>query len=194
MYSTKCCILGNTNVGKTSIIQKYVNKSFNLTNATLGAIFWVVNDEDNEVQIDLWDTAGQEKYNSLIPMYTRGSDIIILAFDLNDKKTFNDLLIWKSKAQQRHLNPYFVIVGNKCDLDIFRQVEEKDIKNMIHDHFNVDNTQYFLTSAKSGENIKELFEHLFKLSKSIDKKKTIFNKNVDLNKLKIIEKKNNCCY
>ena len=71
---------------------------------------------------------------------------------------------------------------------------EVDIKNMINDHFNVDNTQYFLTSAKSGENIKELFEHLFKLSKSINKKKTIFNKNVDLNKLKIVTKKDNCCY
>ena len=194
MYSIKSCILGNTNVGKTSIIQKYVNKNSNLTNATLGAIFWVVQDEEKNVQIDLWDTAGQEKYNSLIPMYTRGSDIIILTFDLNDKKTFQDLVIWKNKVDFKHLKPYFVIVGNKCDLGIFRQVEEKDIKNLISDHFNMDNTQYFLTSAKTGENLKELFEHLFILAKRINKKKTIFNKNVDLNKLKIIEKKNNCCY
>ena len=94
MYSIKCCILGNTNVGKTSIIQKYVNKNFNLTNATLGAIFWVVNDEDNEVQIDLWDTAGQERYRTITNAYYKGADGIVLVFDLFDRQSFTNLDNW----------------------------------------------------------------------------------------------------
>ena len=93
-YNTiKCVIIGDSNVGKTSIIHNYMKKKSLSTNTTLGAVFWSLSKtiNGNKININLWDTAGQERYNSLIPMYTRGADIILFVFDLTDKYSFNNI-------------------------------------------------------------------------------------------------------
>ena len=96
--SIKCVILGDSGIGKTSIIKKYNSSSVSAHNeSTLGAIYWELfykYDEEKNIRINFWDTAGQERYNSLIPMYVRECDIIILTFDLTYYDSFKNLSKW----------------------------------------------------------------------------------------------------
>ena len=117
-YIIKCAIIGNPNVGKTSIIQQFLEKKTKLNDTTLGAIFWVLNHttKDGEtIKIDMWDTAGQERYNALIPMYTRNSDIILITFDITNIESFKDLKKWVSILDDQELDCYKIIIGNKID-------------------------------------------------------------------------------
>lgn len=195
-YSIKCSIIGDSFIGKTTIINKYVNDSNNLTNATIGAIYWSFNKNKNghNIKINLWDTAGQEKYHSLIPMYTRSCDIILLTFDLTNKVTLYNLKRWYEICNNL-LNVKYIIIGNKSDKKDFIQVSEDMIENFIKDSFKED-IPYILTSGKTGENINELFDMIFDLSLGKLETKIIFNKEnsncISLNEE--ISTKKNCCY
>ena len=119
--TVKCCIIGSCGVGKTSIIHKYMGKKSQNTETTLGAIFWTFEKETDEgyrYKIDFWDTAGQERYNSLIPMYSRNSDIIIIAFDIADRQTFLDVEKWLETVTEKSNNSNLILVGNKSDMGI----------------------------------------------------------------------------
>lgn len=203
----KCTIIGDCNVGKTSIINKFFNisnkKEDDYTNdnddknCTIGAIYWSLSKiiNDKKVKINLWDTAGQEKYNSLIPMYTRGCDILLLTFDLTDKKTFYNLIKWHNLCKS-NLNIKYIIVGNKNDRKDFIQVTEEMINDFIGLNFKND-IPFILTSAKTGENIDELFDIIFSSGETIVNRKKIFNKPtnkyISLNE-EIKTDKKYCCY
>ena len=161
----KCCIIGSCDVGKTSIIQQHLKQS-SQTEATLGAIYWVLNhttSDGNIIKIDFWDTAGQERYNSLIPMYTRNTDIILLTFDISRKDTFLDLERWIDILINPHINLekiQIILLGNKSDLEIFRQVELSEIDMFVKKHSDK-NIYYLETSARTGSNIETLFHKIY---------------------------------
>ena len=161
----KCCIIGSCDVGKTSIIQQHLKQS-SQTEATLGAIYWVLNHttpDGNIIKIDFWDTAGQERYNSLIPMYTRNTDIILLTFDISRKDSFLDLERWLDLLDQPHIkleNIQIILLGNKSDLEIFRQVEQPEIDIFLKKHLDK-KICYLETSARTGSNIETLFQKIY---------------------------------
>ena len=193
----KCCIVGSCNVGKTSIIQKYISKKNGLTDTTLGAIYWLIEHTSKsgiKFKIDFWDTAGQERYNSLIPMYSRNSDIIILVFDITDRNSFLELNKWVKIIKEHNTQSNIVLVGNKFDREFFRRVHNTEIKQFITDNFN-DNIIYLETSANSGFNIDILFQKIFDLAEC---KLKLRDSNSQSNKLefKILDNDENyykCC-
>ena len=204
----KCTIIGDCNVGKTRIINKFFNisnknnnKENDYTNddknCTIGAIYWSLSKIRNnkKIKINLWDTAGQEKFNSLIPMYTRGCDILLLTFDLTDKKTFYNLIKWYNLCKS-NLNIKYIIVGNKNDRKDFIQVTEEMINDFISLNFKND-IPFILTSAKTGENIDELFDIIFLSGEGVINRRKIFykptNNYISLNNESKTEKKY-CCY
>lgn len=202
-YGTiKCCIVGSCNVGKTSIIQKYLTNKNN-TETTLGAIYWLIehtSDCGKHFKIDFWDTAGQERYNSLIPMYSRNSDIILLTFDITIRETFTDLQRWIKVINSFETNntAHIIIIGNKTDLELFRQVEKKEVDDFIRHNFS-NQVTYWETSAKTGENINSLFNKIFNIAVDKIKVTNSFNKK-NMLELKIInskedeiERKYQCC-
>lgn len=195
--SIKVCILGSCNVGKTSIILKYLNNNKN-TETTLGAIYWLLEHTTKcgkEIKINFWDTAGQERYNSLIPMYSRNSDIVLITFDLTDKDTFSELDKWINIVQDNNPNCKIILIGNKCDLKIFRRIEYNDVQSLIKNKF-IQNVIYMETSAVSGINIKNLFEKIFELSLSIVKERKVETIMKDITELEIesnAESKLSCC-
>ena len=198
-YVIKCVIIGDSSVGKTSIVNYYLTNKMKNTETTLGAIFWLIDkqlENGDIIKLNVWDTAGQERYNSLIPMYTRNSDIVILTFSLTDRVSFNNLVKWKdtTKYCTNLDNLKFIIIGNKSDLENYICITDKDVKNMIKKHFDKD-TPYFKTSALSGNNISEAFDKIFNLAEKIIEEnqnnknmyKSFENKNV------LNSKKNMCC-
>ena len=199
--SLKCCIVGSCGVGKTSIIQKYLKKNNNNTETTLGAIFWTVNHKITNglnYKIDFWDTAGQERYNSLIPMYSRNSDIMIIAFDISDRGTFLDVDRWLHTLTEKSVNSKLILLGNKCDMELYRQVYERDVKKYMKEQKNngIEMT-YLETSAQDGNNIDRLFEMIFEIAdeKITNKNTKMVSINLDdgCDDLKSLRNNYNCC-
>ena len=98
MPNIKCVILGDSCVGKTSIMNRYsTGKFFERSDTTLGAVFFTqkIKADNKFIGLDFWDTAGQERYRSLLPMYLREASIIILVYDINNLQSFYSLEYFK---------------------------------------------------------------------------------------------------
>jgi Ras-related protein Rab-7A len=129
----KVIILGDSGVGKTSLMNQYVNKKFsNQYKATIGADFLTkeVMVDDRLVTMQIWDTAGQERFQSLGVAFYRGADCCVLCYDVNVAKTFENLDSWRDEfliqAGPRDPDHFpFVVLGNKIDLENQRVVSQK---------------------------------------------------------------------
>lgn len=190
----KTVLLGDSGVGKTSIVQRYINKVYNNhIDTTIGAAFNrkniteflnKSNDDTAEYLLDIWDTAGQERYNSLLPMYYRGSHSIIMVYDICNLNSFNTIKIYFEKIDISD-NVHIVLVGNKKDMEESREVKITDAIEFCNEK----KITYIETSAKNNENIDEIFLDIFR---KIDLNNLESKTNKLLDK-KIISKESNCC-
>merc|ERR1712054_88618 len=135
----KVIILGDSGVGKTSLMNQYVNKKFsNAYKATIGADFLTkeVQVDDRLITMQIWDTAGQERFQSLGVAFYRGADCCVLVYDVNNSKSFEALDSWRDEfliqASPRDPDTFpFVVLGNKVDIDEgnSRVITEKKAKS-----------------------------------------------------------------
>ncbi|KAG7562907.1 hypothetical protein FFLO_01597 [Filobasidium floriforme] len=164
----KVIILGDSGVGKTSLMNQYVNKRFsNQYKATIGADFLtrelVV--DDRVVTMQLWDTAGQERFQSLGVAFYRGADCCVLVYDVNSSKSFEALDGWRDEflIQASPHDPEnfpFVVLGNKIDMeDSKRMVSQKRAMTWCQSKGNI---PYFETSAKEAINVEQAFQTIAK--------------------------------
>lgn len=113
-YKAKFVMLGNANVGKSTISNIFVSNTMSV-GSTVGATFFTKNISNMNVQ--LWDTAGQEKYRCIIPMYYRGAQIFIIVFDVSDYSSWEGVQYWYDEINRNIIdNPIIIVVGNKTDL------------------------------------------------------------------------------
>ncbi len=167
--SIKVCLLGNPGVGKSCIILRYVDSTFKDNPiSTQGAICFpkILNRKGKNINLDIWDTAGQEKYRALGQFFYRDSYIIILVYDITVRDSFEDLKNkWYSDVQ-RYGEKYIIlgVVGNKCDLYEKEEIPEEEAKKFADEI----NAIFMLISAKTGNNINLLFEKL--IDKFLEKK------------------------
>ena len=158
----KVIILGDSGVGKTSLMNQYVNKKFNAQyKATIGADFLTkeVTVDDRLVTMQIWDTAGQERFQSLGVAFYRGADSCVLVFDVVQPKTFDNLDSWRDEfliqAGPRDPDNFpFVVLGNKVDVDS-RVVAQKRALAWCQGKGNI---PYFETSAKEAVNVEQAFQ------------------------------------
>ena len=183
----KIVLVGDSCVGKSSIVNKFVYNSFQkYQETTIGASFAAKNIliDDQKSRIQIWDTAGQERYKSLVPMYYKNASAALIVYDLTEKKTFDNAMIWFEEITKNTEKCLIALVGNKYDLE--NQIDKKEIEEYV----NKNNILHIEVSAKNGLNIENLFT---KIVKKI--KKDNIN-DIDLNKInlnnKIIKKKNFC--
>lgn len=156
-------------VGKTSLMNQYVNKKFsNQYKATIGADFLTkeVQLDDRLFTLQIWDTAGQERFQSLGVAFYRGADCCVLVYDVNVMKSFDNLNNWREEflIQASPSDPEnfpFVVIGNKIDVDggNSRVVSEKKARAWCASKGNI---PYFETSAKEGVNVEEAFQCIAK--------------------------------
>ncbi|XP_031099720.1 ras-related protein Rab7-like [Ipomoea triloba] len=168
----KVIILGDSGVGKTSLMNQYVNGKFSHQyKATIGADFLTkeVEFEDRLYTLQIWDTAGQERFQSLGVAFYRGADCCVLVYDVNVSKSFENLNNWREEflIQASPSDPEnfpFVVLGNKMDVDggNSRVVSEKKAKAWCASKG--DNIPYFETSAKEGFNVEAAFQCIAKNS------------------------------
>jgi small GTP-binding protein len=158
-YIFKIILIGSSSVGKSSILQRYIQKVFNESySCTIGVDFFMKSLDigDKSIKLQLWDTAGTEKFRSITTGYYRGANAAFVVFDLTSKPTFDCLDEW-IQNYYKYSNPdsekNVVLIGNKSDLVNRREVNEEDIEKFANNN----NLMYFETSAKDGKNIDECF-------------------------------------
>ncbi|KAI8091325.1 vacuolar biogenesis protein [Gilbertella persicaria] len=164
----KVIILGDSGVGKTSLMNQYVNNKFsNQYKATIGADFLTkeVMVDDRIVTMQIWDTAGQERFQSLGVAFYRGADCCVLAYDVNNSRSFESLDQWRDEflvqASPRDPDRFpFVLLGNKIDVEESRRmVSQKRAMAWCQSKGNV---PYFETSAKEAINVDQAFQTIAK--------------------------------
>ena len=153
----KLIFLGDQGVGKSCILNRFMNDTFTEEyQATIGLDFQSKNVQiDNQdIHLLVYDTAGQEKFRSLIPMYTRDANIILLVYDVTSKETFVHLNDWlRDLTNIKKEEVIFAVVGNKIDLD-----DRIEVKSEEGEKYAKENDFIFAEiSAKTGDGFSELF-------------------------------------
>lgn len=162
----KVILLGDSNVGKTSIIRRYTKNDFSVsTMATVSGGLAVKEIEISKTKIELqiWDTAGQERFSSLSRLFFRNCHACIIVFDLSQPKTFDSVVNWKKLfveygAYDEDKLPPIFLVGNKLDLKKSSKVNEYDMGQVISkENFYEDKIRI---SASKGNDVPELFKNV----------------------------------
>lgn len=159
----KIILVGDVSVGKTSVIERYINNNFKdgyMCTVQAEQKTKIINEDSNTlVRMNIWDTAGQEKFRSLTRQFYRDCQGAIIVFDITKKKTFDSLQTWIDDIQDYSDKDIpIIIVGNKSDLIDERAVSENSINEFLNDKYT-----YFEVSAKYGNNIDLAFNKIKKL-------------------------------
>ena len=186
--------IGDSGVGKTSIIRRYVHSIFDEDSlSTIGVSFSykeVVLKDKDKVKLKLVDTAGQEKFKSLTKSYFKNTDVVLFVFALDDKVSFNNIKEWIELFIQNNTGRKDVLkylVGNKNDLQ--PEIEQ----NYIDDFANENQLKYISTSAKDNISINELFYEIAeKLYNANINKGDTKQKNITLKKGDNVQNKRRC--
>lgn len=154
----KIVMLGDSGVGKTSIIFRYVFGEPDNVRPTIGSlqVAKTITYRDSQIEMGFWDTAGQEVYRSMAPMYYRGASIAIIVYDITRQESYESVDYWldelTSKSDMDNIT--ILVVGNKVDLSEYRQVSEMEASN----HTEQRGGSFFEVSAMSGVGIDRLFQ------------------------------------
>jgi small GTP-binding protein len=168
VYPCKVILVGDSSVGKTTIISRYLNLYNPNPISTTGASYSVKETlfENNiKISFEIWDTAGQEKYRSLNKIFYNNSNICFLVFDITERQSFDNILnFWYKEVFEYNNSNYssnnilFGVIANKIDLEKDINVKVDEIKNFS----NKIGADYILASAKNGIGINEIFMKLGK--------------------------------
>ncbi len=199
-YKLKVVIVGDSGVGKTNLIKRFVTNSFNQNSkATVGVEFlsksYRINDQ--VFKIEMWDTAGQERYKSITAAYYKGAKGALIVYDITQKTTFENISKWMTEIKEKSSKDMKVmIIGNKTDLKDERQVTTEEASLKAQDL----GAPIMETSALDASNVKEAFYDLMKeMYKEIRKKLDIVESQAETGKEGVQldtneeQKKKSCC-
>ena len=199
-YKLKVVIIGDSGVGKTNLIKRFVSDTFNENSkATVGVEFlsktYKIN--DHIFKIELWDTAGQERYKSITSVYYKGSKGALLVYDITSQISFDNIGKWITEIRDKTSKDItLMMVGNKMDLNQYREVSNEQALNKAKTL----GIPIMETSALDSTNVKEAFYDLLKeMYKDMKNKIKSSNENLKDNaeglKLDTTQKKkkSGCC-
>lgn len=155
-------------VGKSSIVYRFVYGSFRPTmESTIGASFMTktITLDNKTYKYQIWDTAGQEKYRALAPMYYRGAAAAIVVYDITRESSFATMKTWMNELRKNGpANTIVALAGNKCDLEDLREVQHREALRYAESH----GAMLVETSAKTAANIAALFVEISRKLSSVD--------------------------
>ena len=155
-------LVGDANVGKTSILLKYTENFFpNQYQATIGVEYKmkIIKLNNMNIKLQIWDTAGQERYKSIAKNFFHSANGVFLVFDITDKKSFENLNKWIEDVKENSPKDCkYIIIGNKSDLSDQRTISTFEIDNFVKEK----KSSYFEVSAKNDEGLNDAFINLSK--------------------------------
>jgi len=192
--SLKIVLLGDSGVGKTSIVNYFVTGGNpGMTKPTVGAAFVnkPMNIDGSSFDLLIWDTSGQEIYRGLAPMYYRNAAIAFIVYDITKGKTFDSVQYWVDELHKNlDENVVVLIIGNKCDLEPQRQVESATAQNWAMEH----KAMFLETSASTGMQIERAFQMCVKkFCSSVPIPQNKAQGSVNINNSQNSEQKSGCC-
>ena len=167
----KVIVIGDSGCGKTSLSQKYARNYFSEEEEnTIGVSYLTKQYNDEETgkikKICIWDTAGQERFFSLIKLYFKHARGVICVYDVSRLNTLKNCEMWLSQIMEyisnedNYIIPV-VLVGNKSDIEL-TEINKLAHDNMVKEYIKNYNLTHFYTSAKTGENIENMMNHLIR--------------------------------
>ena len=199
LFETKIITLGDSHVGKSSLIIKFIENKFSLSYiSTVGFDLkykTIKLDNDEEIKIVIHDTAGQERFKSLAANYIKKAKGILLVYDITDKRSFESLGNWMNDIEEEEVAdkvPIF-LVGNKTDLEEERVISREDGEKVAKQY----NLKFYETSCKNGDNVENCFLDLAKEIVDRMKERKANNSQENIKNLNISNKKKknggDCC-
>ena len=195
----KILVLGDSNVGKTSLLLSYTDNYFPDSHvATIGIDYKIKKIALNGVNLKLqiWDTSGQERFRSMTHTFLKSAHGIVFVYDITNKKSFEGVKDWIKDAENNGEGFEKILVGNKCDLEGKREVS----KDSLDKFGNKKKIKTFETSAKTNINVNEAFDCLAKLIVKDKNKEEIIekfgerNESINISRKKSENKgKKECC-
>ena len=196
-------IIGDSSVGKTSILTRYTNGTFKEEYlATVGLDYYSKDEIFNNktINVKLWDTAGQERYKSLTQSYFKNAEGVIVAYDITNTESFDNLKFWinsiKANMENKNIFIPVIIIGNKTDMEESREIMTEDAEKFAEEN----KYKYFETSAKTGEGIdkaiRDLINQILNQSENNDDQKEFRKDSVQIKENtegKSGKKKKGCC-
>ena len=156
-YLFKYIIIGDCNVGKTNLLHRFAHGKFkNEYHSTIGVEFAAKNIEiENKIyRIQIWDTAGQEKFSSITRNYYKNSVCTLIVYDITCRNSFNEVKNWIEDCKKVcSKDVYMVLIGNKSDLEEQRVITKEEGEELAEEL----RIEFFETSAKDGTNVEEVF-------------------------------------
>ena len=156
-------IIGDSSVGKTSIISRYANGTFKEEYlATVGLDYYTKDEiiDNKTIQIKLWDTAGQERFKALTQNYFRNAEGVLLVYDVTSTESFDNLKYWiksiKDNMEQKNMHIPLIIIGNKIDMEDAREINRENAEKFAGEN----SYKYFETSAKTGAGVDDAIREL----------------------------------
>jgi Ras-related protein Rab-1A len=194
----KVLLLGNSDVGKSSLLLRFVDSVWNDAFVpTIGVDFKVKTLEINnkKVKMQIWDTAGEERFRTVVSTYFRGAHGILLLYDVTNRDSFKNLENWLIEIEKNSSEKVLkILLGNKCDLNDDREIQPDEGRAFADRN----GMEFMETSAKMNTNVNEAFETLGKLmiefnSKNNNNTQQGENKTFKANSGKDLNTKKKCC-
>ena len=200
-FKLKVTLIGDSSVGKTSLIFQYINNSFNdVKIATIGCdkFSTAISINNKDIKLSIWDTAGQERFRSLSQMFLKNTDICILIYDITNENSFNNIQkYWLGLVRENLSNILIAIVANKTDLYPQEVVTEETGRNFAEK----EGVYFYMTSAKEYKTISHVFNDL--VTKYIEKygfvnnqsttESSVLEREQSINSVTDKNKKRACC-
>ena len=159
-YTIKLLVVGDSSVGKTNFITMFIENKFNQTYMTTSGMDLKTSSivvKNKKIRVQLWDTAGQEKYRAITKNLFLKVQGALVVYDITNDNSFTNLKTWvKSIKEECGKSMQMIIVGNKCDLDDQRVIE----KEKALEYAEEEKVEYIETSSKTGENVQKAISQL----------------------------------
>ena len=194
-FEIKLSFIGQSSVGKTSLINQYMKQKFSSSYIlTIGAdqvtkILTLQNGK--KMKLNIWDTAGQERFRSVNSIFLKGSNMIVMVYDITNKQSFEEMknYWYKTIIDNSSINPIIGIAANKSDLYEKEEVNKDEGYNYANDI----NAIFKETSALSFDSINQLIDEMCEEYWKINGNEIIKKEAIKINQNKIVKKKKKCC-
>ena len=182
--------IGNSGVGKTCLLQKAMDASFiEGKKSTLGFDYqdFIIKVNYKKILLQTWDTCGQEKFNSLVNIFYKRANLILLVYSIDDKSSFNSINFWLKEIHQKATEDVrLMLIGNKNDLKESREVSFEEGKNYADNN----GFDYFCETSAKNEKANFIIRKAAEILYDYDRQKRRIHKNYIKHKLKLDEKSN----